>query len=344
MIHSRWFRWFGRFVIASSLLFLVFTQVDLSTTFRTLSDIRISWLIPLLGIYFLIRLIWAWQMSLGLAPLEIEFSVFYLFKVLLISGFYSLVLPGGMVAGGVASLYKLSSNKTRILQAGTLLAYFRIVNSLMIFVTGLFGMMFDHRLAQPYLRIILSIALILTSILFLPLLSSRVASLVEKLLQNILVKIRLKPKLKQIVISFWQILSTMTKLPKPTVALAFGLALISQLLGVFLYWMIAQELRIDLSIFSLGWIRTFLTAVQMLPLSIGGLGMREVSVIYLLREYGVQEPKALAFSLILFSLMVIVGLLGGVLEGLDILGKRKHANEPRGKTNGHGEENQDAGC
>jgi uncharacterized protein (TIRG00374 family) len=314
-------------LIAILLLVLVFTQVDLSTTFRTLAEIRLSWLFPLVALYLLIRFLWAWQMSLGLAPLEFDFSVFYLFKVLLISGFYSLVLPGGMVTGGVTSLYKLSKNKTRIAQAGTLLAYFRIVNTLMIFVTGLIGMMFDRRLTQPSLRTILGIALVLTSLMFLPLLSSKVANIVERILGKILGKIRLRDKPRQIVLSFWQIISTMTKLPKTRVTLAFVLALLSQLCGVFLYWLIAIELKIGLSIFSLGWIRTFLTAVQMLPLSIGGLGMREISVVFLLREYGVQESKALAFSLILFSLMVITGILGALFESVDILSKRKSENE-----------------
>jgi len=76
--------------------------------------------------------------------------------------------------------------------------------------------------------------------------------------------------------------------------------------------------------FTLGWVVTFLTVVQRLPLSVGGLGIREVSLVFLLKQYGVQEPKALAFSLILFSLLVVAGLIGGVLESLDILKKKKN--------------------
>jgi len=326
LFNSKWFKWFGRIAVATILLWLVFTRVDFTKTFQTLREINPIWLIPLIALYLFNRFIWAWQMSLGLAPLQSNFSVFHLYKILLISTFYSLVFPGGMVAGGAASLYKLSSKSGKPAEAGALLAYFRIVNTLMVFAIGLVGMIFDQKLAQPSLQRMLSVIFILSIMVFLPLLSTRVSQFFGRILKYLLDRFRIKGRPKQFIVSLWQVLSSMIELPKSTVILAFGLALVSHLLGILLYWVIAQNLNIELSIYTLGWIRTFLTVIQMLPLTIGGLGVREVSVVFLLREYGVLEAKALAFSLILFSLMVVTGVIGGVLEGLDILKKLKTQN------------------
>lgn len=323
IFRSRWFNWFLRIAVTLTLLVLILTQVDLAKMFSTLKQIDPIQLVPLIGLSFTIRFVWAWQMSQGLAPLQIQFSVLKLFKVLLISGFYSLVLPGGMVAGGVASLYKLTGKNSRAVEAGALLVYFRMVNTLMIFAIGLFGMAFDHHLSQPALRTVLGIVFVFTILVFLPLFSARVANFFDPLLKWLVNRVGLKQKPKQIVISLWQAMATMTKLPKKTVAFAFGLAFSAHLIGVVMYWLISLILDIELSIFTLGWIVTFLTVVQLLPLSIGGLGVREVSIVYLLKYYTVPEPQALAFSLIVFSLVVVVGAFGGVLEGYDILNKRR---------------------
>jgi uncharacterized protein (TIRG00374 family) len=323
IFRSKWVNWFVRIAVTLTLLVLILTQVDLSRVFSTLKEIDPFQLIPLIGLSFGIRFMWAWQMSLGLTPLQIEFSVLKLFKVLLISGFYSLVLPGGMVAGGVASLYKLTGKNSRAVEAGALLVYFRMVNTLMVFAIGLFGMAFDQRLGQPALRQGLGIILVFCILGFLPLLSVRVANFFDPLLKWVLDRVGLMNKPKQLIISLWQSLTAMSRLPKRTVFFAFVLAFSAHIMGIVIYWLISSILDLELSIFTLGWIVTFLTVVQLLPLSIGGLGVREVSLVYLLKNYGTQEPQALAFSLILFSLVVVVGAVGGFLEGYDLLKKRR---------------------
>ena len=323
IFRSKWFNWFVRITVTLLLLVLILTQVDLTKVFSTLIEIDLFQLIPLIGISFVIRYLWAWQMSLGLTPLNIHFSVLKLFKVILISGFYTLVLPGGMVAGGVASLYKLTGKDSRAVEVGALLVYFRMINTLMVFAIGLFGMVFDQRLGQPALRRGLGVVLVFCILIFLPLVSVRVANFIDPLLKWVLDRVGLLRRPKQLILSLWQSLAAMSRLPKKTVIFAFGLAFSAHLMGIVMYWLISSIFDLKLSVFTLGWIVTFLTVVQLLPLSIGGLGVREVSLVYLLKHYGVQESQALAFSLILFSLIVVVGAIGGVLEGYDLLKKRR---------------------
>lgn len=59
-----------------------------------------------------------------------------------------------------------------------------------------------------------------------------------------------------------------------------------------------------------------------LPISISGIGIREVGFVLLLAPYGMMEERALAISLTFFGIGILVNLIGGVLF---LLGKTSSA-------------------
>jgi len=53
----------------------------------------------------------------------------------------------------------------------------------------------------------------------------------------------------------------------------------------------------------------------LLPVTIAGVGVREVAAIILLQHYGVEPDTAIAFSMFFFAITVFgIGLLGGLTE------------------------------
>ena len=46
--------------------------------------------------------------------------------------------------------------------------------------------------------------------------------------------------------------------------------------------------------------------------------MREATLVLLLRFYGVSEPQALSFSLLILGMAVVGGCVGGVLEAREL--------------------------
>jgi glycosyltransferase 2 family protein len=94
-----------------------------------------------------------------------------------------------------------------------------------------------------------------------------------------------------------------------------GISVISQILGVVVYYILALSMDIQISFSAIGWIRCAVLLVVMIPISISGLGLREVSLLFLLRPFGVQDDKALALSLAIFGVTtVLIGAIGGLLE------------------------------
>lgn len=65
--------------------------------------------------------------------------------------------------------------------------------------------------------------------------------------------------------------------------------------------------------------RSLVVIIQMVPVSIAGLGVREISLVFLMRDYGVPPVQAVSLSLLVFSLTVVGGMMGGLLEGWEAL-------------------------
>ena len=85
---------------------------------------------------------------------------------------------------------------------------------------------------------------------------------------------------------------------------------------VTFYWAIAMALHLPVGYGSFFAIAPLAIFVMMVPLSINGIGIREGIFVFLLAQWGVSEPQALALAWVEYGLFLGFGLLGGVLYGL----------------------------
>jgi uncharacterized membrane protein YbhN (UPF0104 family) len=92
------------------------------------------------------------------------------------------------------------------------------------------------------------------------------------------------------------------------------LAICHQLLGLLSLYMLAQALQLDVSFAALGWIRSLVALAMFLPISIGGLGVREATFIALLVPYGITTEDALTLSLLVFARGLVFAIAGGIIE------------------------------
>ena len=93
------------------------------------------------------------------------------------------------------------------------------------------------------------------------------------------------------------------------------------MLGAAAFLCLASALAIPGDLFAWGLIRAAVILVTMMPVSVAGLGIRDISLVYLLGFYGVGGDHALALaSLVFFVTVLFVALLGGVSEVLRALG------------------------
>lgn len=99
---------------------------------------------------------------------------------------------------------------------------------------------------------------------------------------------------------------------------AVGLALAEEMLGVIAFVLMAMATGLSVPLLDLGWVRSFILLIGMVPISFFGIGVQEGALIVLLDAHGVTGAAAVAFSFLLVARTVLISLLGGLFEARDV--------------------------
>jgi hypothetical protein len=82
------------------------------------------------------------------------------------------------------------------------------------------------------------------------------------------------------------------------------------------YWLASRSLGIPLNLEVFIFIVPVVSIISMLPISLGGIGVREGSLVFLMVSLGAQNAKAAMCSLLLFAMLLVVGIIGGLIYAL----------------------------
>ena len=99
-------------------------------------------------------------------------------------------------------------------------------------------------------------------------------------------------------------------------AAAVGLAAAYYATIFLAYWLAARGLGIGLPYPDIAWIMALAGIAALLPITVAGVGVRDGIIVYFLKERGVAAEQALAFSLTVLALQVVLGAPGIVAQFL----------------------------
>ncbi|MDP2940309.1 MAG: lysylphosphatidylglycerol synthase transmembrane domain-containing protein [Candidatus Omnitrophota bacterium] len=91
------------------------------------------------------------------------------------------------------------------------------------------------------------------------------------------------------------------------------LSFISQLISIFSFFLIAKSLHTHIDFIYFFIFVPLIFAISIIPISIGGLGVRDGSFIFLFSKVGVSPNISLSISLINFFTLLISGIVGGII-------------------------------
>lgn len=238
-------------------------------------------------------------------------SIVQIMKIHLITNYYGLFLPG-ILAGGAVKWYKFSKFGSRSSAAAVVLLN-RFVET---FVTVLLGVLFfipslyqDHNI---YMLVFLTALFLLLFFIYLLLLNKRMNLLLIRTIYKYNVPKLMRNKLH----SFLSAMNEFSTLTIKDHLEINGIVIIYNLIGVVSFYLFARAVNIELDILTLGWIRSVLAIVSILPFSFAGFGIREGSLVFLLGQYGTSPQQAIAFSILIFVRTMLNAMAGGVLEML----------------------------
>jgi len=305
--------WSLKVLVAIALLYLLFRFIPMRDVIEVMALANGGWVTAAFIVLVFERLSAAWRTKLLTDRLEMSLSVLKLWEINTISIFYSTFLPGDL-AGGAVRWYRMSSPSGLRAQAFAALVVERLIDTIILVLFGLIFWFWDTPpFATPYLNLGLiglfgglMIGMVLS-------MSPRTSMVILWFIDRIPLK------------GFERSLSEKTEKVLESVrafrALSFSgwisvvmLSASRHVLAIVMMFCFAQALGMIVDFSTIGWIRSLMNIVIMLPISFAGLGVREASYAVLLEPYGIPGSQAVALSLFAFVVHLALAVVGGLLE------------------------------
>jgi len=302
-----------RILVAAAILIVLFQIVPFSDVVNGMAKANSWWVGAGFAIMIVERIVAAGRLKILTDRLQMPFSVLGLCEISAIASFYSLFLPGDLAGGGVR-WYHMSKPSGQGAQAFAALLFERLIDTLILVLFGLiFWVWDDPPFGAPLLDI--SLFVILGGLVFAmaAVLSPRTSKLSEKAIALIpFTRVRkfMSEKTRKVLVS----VQTFRGLSNSAMAGLVVLSVLRHLLSILIILCFAQALAIAVGFSTIGWIRSFMNIITMLPIAFAGLGVREASFSLLLEPYGVAAASAIALSLFTFFTHVFLAVIGGLLQ------------------------------
>jgi uncharacterized membrane protein YbhN (UPF0104 family) len=244
---------------------------------------------------------------------KISLSVRQLLVINLSTAFYGLFLPG-YLSGGAIRWYKISRPDNKSVEALAAIGYNRLVELGSVVLLGLVFWAGDPMArTNPFIALVFVGLLVALAAASLLLFSTTASAYVLRLVGRLPLTgwaDAAQCKLTDILVTS----NSFGVLPYSDRGYVLGLSCARHLGGIISTFLLARSLALDLSVMNVGWVRSALQIVLMLPISLSGLGVREGSLILMLQPYGVPAPAAVALSLLILGHGLVGPVIGGILE------------------------------
>ena len=233
------------------------------------------------------------------------------FLYYLIGNFYGIILPG--VIGGDAVRIGICAavKKKSVADITASVLIERVSGILALLIVGTLAIV----LLSPVLRSALGLSVVMSiplmaGFLLVVLFGSYV--LFEKILARWLKN--LSAKRSGIAETILRIINDTKKIPIVSMFFIFVLSAVFQFGDILASFFLAKAINIDLPLILFLAIFPIVYILTVLPISLGGLGVREGALAYLLTSVGVLPSDAVMLSFLIYLNRVLVSLIGGALQ------------------------------
>lgn len=226
--------------------------------------------------------------------------------------FYGLFLPGGSATGWAVRIFRLAPGASGLGTVLVVLLGDRVVTTATGAGLGLLAGSFISSPAMPAVTIVLLVTFAGMSLLAL--------ALYTRSLDAVLALAKRAPGIEWIAKRFRKAGTLERRPPLRTACAALLLSAGVHLAGIVSWFVLARALGIDVDVATIAWIRSAALVAALLPATVGGLGLREGAVVFLMAGFGVESVDALSLSLLVFAVTVFaIGLAGGIVEACGLL-------------------------
>jgi len=306
-------------IIGFIILIYILINVDINKILIDLSKINIFYLLLSIFAIFPVILLSNYEWQLLLKKQKVKISYIKSLKNIFIGYFYGFISPGGY--GAYARIfYLINDTKASIQKCFSNVILLNTLDYISLLIIGIFGVLILLNRSPDLINILITIIIILILIITIFILLMK-----KDLLKKLLIKIfKFKPinllinekKLLKFIDSFYEDFPKIKFLKIP-----FILSITGWFLQFFILFLIARLFSINIDIISFIAIISIAKIFASIPITIYGLGTREMALIALFSLFNIIPEKIVSLSLFWFLIAwLIPSILGGLItirEGYD---------------------------
>ncbi len=307
------------------IIFIIHNYINIDDFIKTVQGINYSILPFLFILIYVTRILIAYQTKISFTPFNINTNTHDIFRIHFISSFYSLVLPSDLAASGI-TWYLLSKENNRRAEVASAIVYLRILNIITLLPFALLGIYLEPKIREYNIHVYVLAFGFLLFIILLSLFWHKLATIIESIFNYLIQLIplnKLSKRLLEANLNVWNSVKIIRKMPIKFFVNIIILSFVFQLLTIISTYLVLEMVNIHLSISVSAWLTALLTIIAFIPLTISGIGLRDLSLIYVLQEFYLISPES---SLFLSTVILLITIFFCVFFGgyyAITFGKRK---------------------
>ena len=267
-----------KILLTGGALYLVFQKIDTEQLLQLSKNLSWPWLLPAIALFVGSKVATAIRLNHYFANIQLVLSTWENWRLYLIGMFYNLFLPGGIGGDGYKVFLLNKAFKTPVKQL--------LKASLLDRLGGLVA--------------IVALLLALVGLIELP----------WQWFETWTTKVLLLAAALGVVPAFWLLQKVLFPNFLPSFWKGIFWSLVGQLSQMASVFCLLLALGVQDKFLAYQAVFLLSSIVAVLPLTIGGVGARELVVVYAHSYAGIQETEAVAFSLLFFLISAAVSLSG----------------------------------
>ena len=293
-------------VVSIALLILLFSLlVDVNDVWTAIMAARPGGIALAIALIILALLVSAIKWGILLRAQVATISLPYLFNTYLVGLFFNNFLPSN-VGGDVARIADIAKRTGKAPEATASVIGERLISGMALALTALIGLLFSPQVSGQFAPIVGG--LILFFVFVMGLFASRRA---KRIISTVIRRL-LGPKWFERIGRVAGSIALAIRNPSTFLwamfwSFAFHITLVLVNYAIFI------ALNINLPLISFVLYVPIIAAIQLVPVSVNGFGVREVAYVYFFGTVGVSSSGAAAASLLFGILVMLVSLPGGLI-------------------------------
>lgn len=310
------FFWMMRFAVSFGILYYLLKLIPMEKVLETIRSVNIFLVLIVILLTQLLNYISAMKSKILMDEHNMSLSVGKIFIINYVTQFYGLFLPE-VVSSGLIRWQKLAKQDRKPAEALASMIFCRFTEIMILLLLGFLFWLFDKsNTSSGYLGLILAVSIIFGIVTYYFIFNRKISIGIL----NMISKIKFIPKIY--FEKFHKLLyatSHYQGLKRATLFKVIGLNVIKDMIGITCFYLLARSVNINVDFISIGWIRSYVNVLSLLPISVSGLGIQEGSLIFLLGSFGHPMQYALVFSFLLYVRKIIGGAIGGLIQAVELL-------------------------